>query len=117
MNKPQSNSAQQSGQTTQTQQNPKLDSARPTPKLKPDFSHRLPEHLQEATPLSLVDTIDTMSRQAISVLNMLAGHFTGETDGVSDEIVFWSIESAIATIRDIKAVVDAYHVAMKGGAE
>ena len=101
MNKPQSSTAQQSEQATKTQTKPKI--------LKPDFSHRIPEHMQEATPLNLSDAVDQSALQAISVLNMLASHFTGDTDGISDETIFWSIESVIKTIQDIKATVTAYH--------
>ena len=50
MNKPQSSTAQQSEQATKTQTKPKI--------LKPDFSHRIPEHMQEATPLNLSDAVD-----------------------------------------------------------
>ena len=67
--------------------------------------------------MRIADIVDQSSIQAISVLNILAGHFTGDTDRISDEIVFWSIESIINTIQDIKATVTAYHVAMKGVAE
>ena len=81
-----------------------------TPKLNPDFiSHRLTDHQQIATPLSLADSISILSNQAIGVLNTLAGHFIGDTDGINPEQAFWTIEAAVATIKDINAIAAAYH--------
>ena len=99
MNKP-SNPAQPSEQTK-----PKI--------LKPDFSHRIPEYLQEATPFNLNCIVDNQAHQAISALRALSGCFAGDNDGLSDEVIFWSIESVIQTIQDIQATVSAYHKSNK----
>ena len=48
-------------------------------------------------PLSLADSISVLSNQAISILNILSGHFTGEKDHLLDEEWFWTLELAIAT--------------------
>ena len=80
------------------------------PKLNPDFiSHRLSDHQQIATPLSLADSISILSNQAIAVLNTLAGHFIGNSDDINPEQAFWTIEAAVATIKDINAIAAAYH--------
>ena len=86
------------------------------PKLNPDFiSHRLSDHQQIATPLSLADSISVLSNQAVSILNILSGHFAGEKDHLLDAEIFWSLDAAISNIKDINTIAAAYHQATKDG--
>jgi hypothetical protein len=85
--------------------------AEQTPKLKPDFSHRLSVLGDEATPQKLNDAIDILALQAENVLALIGHQFTTneeETDRMSDEVIYWSINSVMQTVKDMRAIVDAY---------
>ena len=106
MNKPQSKSAQNSTEQT----TPKAPTS---PKLKPDFSHRLGLFDGEATALNLTDAVDTLAKQADAVISMLENQFLGDekVTKFADDVVFWTLESVRATVNDISAIVAAYHEA------
>jgi hypothetical protein len=84
-----------------------------TLKLNVNFTHRYSIFGDEATSYHLNDAINTLLHQATNVLTLVSGNFLGEesTPMPSDEIIFWSIESAINTIKDMQAMVAAYHEA------
>ncbi|GEM_PF-2126689 len=106
MNTPQNQSAQNSTKTN-GQTIPK------TPKLNPDFSHRLGFFDSEATSLNLTDAVDTLAKQADAVISMLENQFLGDENVTkfTDDVVFWTLESVRATVNDINAIVAAYHEA------
>jgi hypothetical protein len=77
-----------------------------------DFSHRLSRRSTFNTSF-LSDTVDNMTYQATSILNILSDQFAID-DGsdvvkVSDEIIYWTLEAVIKEITDIKEIVRAYH--------
>jgi hypothetical protein len=81
-----------------------------------DFSHRLSGSSTLNT-AALSDTVDIMTYQASSILNILSDQFSIEEGSnvlkVSDEIIYWTIEAAIKEITDIREIVRAYHYASK----
>ncbi len=83
------------------------------PKLNVNFTHRLSIFGDEATSYCLNDAIYMLSQQATNVLTLISGNFLGDENESKppDEIIFWSIESAINTIKDMQAIVAAYHEA------
>jgi len=93
-------------------QNPEQNTT--SPKLQPDFSHRLGLFDGEATALNLRDAVNTLALQADNVLIMLSGNFCGEDEDVqkyNDNVIFWTLESVRAMVNDINAIVEAYHLA------
>lgn len=86
-----------------------------TPKLKPDFSHRLSSLGGEATPWQLQDAINNLALQADSSLVLISDQFVFEGEEekarLSGEVMYWSIESVRQTVKDMRAIVDAYHKA------
>ena len=84
-----------------------------TPTLNPSFKHRHSVLGDEATSLHLQSAIETMAYQATNVLSLLSFQFLGEEESrtVSDEVIFWSIASAINTVKDMREMVAAYHLA------
>lgn len=87
-----------------------------TPKLKPDFSHRLSILGGEATPRQLQDAINNLALQADSSLVLIGDQFVNDDEEkkgrMSDEVMYWSIESVRQTVKDMRAIVDAYHKAI-----
>jgi len=69
-----------------------------TKPLNIDFSHRLSRSSNFNTS-ALSDTVDNMTYQATSILNILSDQFLIEEGSnvlkVSDEIIYWTIEAAI----------------------
>ena len=83
----------------------------PIPLLNPDFSHRLSVFGKEATIRNTTDAVDMLADQATSVLYLISGQFIGDygADKYSDAVIFNSLDSVIASINDIKAIVNALH--------
>ena len=104
----QSKSAQNSEQS-----NTQAQTEQPIQKLKPNFEHRLSIFGDDATAHALNGAIDTLALQATNVLTLVSGNFLGEEAAPrsSDDVIFWSIESAINTIKDMQALVRAFHEA------
>ncbi|MGJ0429728.1 hypothetical protein [Methylobacter sp.] len=83
-------------------------------RLKPNFKHRLSGLDEEATPLNLSDSIHTLALQADSMLALISDQFVNDEEEpvkMSDEIMYWSIESVRQTVKDMRTIVDAYHQA------
>ncbi len=78
--------------------------------LKPDFSHRLSIFGTEATAHNLNDAIGTMAYQATNSLTLVSQQFLGDDEATkaSDEVIYWTIDAAIKTVQDMRAIVDAY---------
>ncbi len=76
----------------------------PNNPLNVDFSHPLNTAVAELSHrIALVDAVNLMACKAISLLDTLSPQFLKEETHLN------IIESAIAEIRDINAVVNAYH--------
>jgi Tat protein secretion system quality control protein TatD with DNase activity len=87
-----------------------------SPKLKPDFSHRLSTLGDEETPAHVAEAIETLALHAENVLALVGHQFTTneeESGRMSDEVIYWSINSVIATVKDMAAIVEAYRQAQK----
>lgn len=88
-------------------------------KLNPNFSHRLAGLDEEATPINLADSINTLSLQADSMLALISDQFVNDDDEpvkMSDEIMYWSLESVRQMVKDMRCIVDAYHEASRQAA-
>ena len=90
-------------------------------KLKPDFSHRLSELENNISSRTLSNAIMAMTYQAESTINILTDQFVDLPDDdkggrASDETIYWTLESVMQTIRDIRATVNAYHEANRQAA-
>ena len=79
--------------------------------LNPDFSHRLGVLGHEATIYAVSDAVYTLVTQATSVLHLVSGQFVGDeiAGRYSDEIIYHSLQSVIASIDDIQAIVEALY--------
>jgi hypothetical protein len=79
-------------------------------KLTPNFSHRLSILGENAEPHLLSDAISTACLQAENTLSLVSTFFTGQTEDIqpSDELIFWTIEGVIQTIKDINAIVNEF---------
>lgn len=106
MNTSQPNSVQNSGQ--------------PAPlKLTPDFSHRFltPSFAGcfgdvEEKPFVLADAVSDSCTQAEKTLALLQGFFIGDAQAIpSEEMMYWMLFSVRQTVKDIDAIVVAYHKA------
>jgi hypothetical protein len=83
----------------------------PLPKLKPDFRHRLSVLGDEAVPNQLADAIDILALQAENVLALIGNQFTTseeEAGRMSDDVIYWSLDSVRQTVKDMRAIVAAY---------
>lgn len=84
-----------------------------TPKniLNPDFKHRLVSYSDNKPidSLCLVDTVLGMTERASSVLFMIGLQFDENAARFNDEINQNALDAAINEIRDIAAVVRAFH--------
>lgn len=81
------------------------------PKLKPDFKHRLGVFDGDASTLNLTYAVSSLAQQADAVIVVLSGQFLGEETNskLSDDVIYWTLESVRATVNDIYALVTAYH--------
>lgn len=106
---------------TQNSSNKTKQDQAASPKLNPDFKHRLSCLGDTTDLLSLTETINTLALQAVSSLQLLSFQFSDtEADRANDDIIYWSIVAAINTVKDIDEVMKAYHEAhetpVEGGA-
>ncbi|WP_262965386.1 hypothetical protein [Methylobacter psychrophilus] len=101
----------QSNSQSESNTNIPAQTEQATPKLNVNFTHRHSIFGDEARSYHLNDCIGTLAYQATNVLTLVSGNFLGEEYAPmpSDDVIFWSIESAINTIKDIQAMVAAYH--------
>ncbi len=79
-----------------------------TKKLTPDLSHRLGKTLPDATPFALRDTVSDLASRATGILTIVSCEFTKGQVSINDENLFYSLQSAIAEVNDIVAVVEDY---------
>ena len=82
----------------------------PTPKLNPDFSHRL-ACTSWSSDQSMTDSIGLMSARAKGVLHLLLLQFEPGSAKLSDESMCGAIDSVMNEIEDIEAVVYAFYEA------
>lgn len=94
-----------------TAQNP--GNQEPAPKLNPNFSHRLGPFDGEATSLNLTDAVSALALQADGVISLLSSRYLGDEKAftLADDVIFWALGSVQATVKDISALVEAYHEA------
>ncbi|MGJ0486781.1 MAG: hypothetical protein ACR65R_19925 [Methylomicrobium sp.] len=84
--------------------------------LKPDFKHRLSILGDEASPRTVSDAVDNAADQASSLIAMIQGQFLGPEHSdakLSDEIIHDCLESVYRLVLDMKAIVNAYHIAVR----
>ena len=85
-----------------------------TSPLNINYNHRL-SRCSNFNTAALSDTVDSITYQVTSILNILSDQFALEEGSdivkVSDEIIYWTIESCIKEITDIREIVRAYHYA------
>lgn len=82
----------------------------PTPKLTPDFSHRL-AFTSWSAESSLTDSIGLMTDRALGVLHLLSVQFEEDGSRLNDALLCGAIDAAINEIEDIKALVIAFSIA------
>lgn len=81
--------------------------------LKVDFSHRLSPLLG---PLSVVDTIDSMTDRAYAQLLMLEDHLSREDEGrFNVKILSSMLETIRLEVLDVQNVARAHHEAWRAG--
>jgi hypothetical protein len=89
-------------------------------KFNPDFKHWLSAFDDKPDSLGLVEAVNDLVLQAQSTLELLEFQFADSNEArAADDIIFWSLRSAINSIKDIDAIVNAYHEAQEqvaGGA-
>ncbi len=92
-----------------------------TPKLAPDFTHRLSVFGNEATPHSVSAAVDTLTRQATAILSLVSGEFiTGDEERncpIPDEDVFWALDAVRMTLADVNPIVMAHLIAEQAKTE
>jgi hypothetical protein len=82
----------------------------PSPKLNPDFGHRMSAwHSKEST---LTDSVLLMTDRALGVLQLIANQFYDEDcNRLNDALMTGAIDAAISEVEDIKALTKAYNKA------
>lgn len=80
------------------------------PIINVDFSHRLSVLGNNLDPYNLNCSISEMAIRATSVLRMISCEFCKEEDEdrMADEIIYFSIDSAINEVEDMRRTVDAF---------
>lgn len=76
-----------------------------------NFSHRLTYNAEIGNTTDLVDTVDSMTARATSVLDVMAAHINDSRNHcstINTDILYWALQSAINEVKDINAVVNAY---------
>jgi hypothetical protein len=93
-----------------TANNPHAKTDQSTP-VTVNFSHRLTYNAEIGNTNDLVDTVDSMTARATSVLDVMAAHINDSRNHcstINTDILYWALQSAINEIKDINAVVNAY---------
>lgn len=92
-------------------QNIQAGKANATPKLTPDFQHRLLSDM--ATSGNLMDSVLTLADQAENLLIIIQDQFIEEDNKgrskLADSVIFHSLDAVCGLVNDIKAIVNAYH--------
>lgn len=93
-----------------TTNNPHAQTEQSTP-VTVNFSHRLTYNADIGNTTDLLDTVDSMTSRATSVLDVMAAHINDSRNHcstINTDILYWALQSAINEIKDINAVVNAY---------
>ena len=76
-----------------------------------NFNHRLTYNADIGSVTALVDTVDSMTLRATSILDVMAAHINDSRNHcstINTDILYWVLQSAINEVKDINAVVNAY---------
>jgi hypothetical protein len=97
------NTSNNQAQTEQTQTKPTIDV----------LSYRLSyKHDDITSENDFINTFDTMTNRAISLLEIMAGYMTktsqSKDEWIDTDSMYYSLQTAINEIKDIKAVTSAY---------
>lgn len=99
-----------------TPTNPAQTEQTTTPKLNPNFRHRLSILGYEADAYHVSEAVDNLALQAGCLIRMIQDQFIeGEDrDGkLSDHIIYWSLEAVAGLVADMKAICEAHHEATR----
>ena len=85
----------------------------PTPKLTPDFSHRVIEGYNSACPDSMMFEVETMLMRSNGMLNLLSDlHLETHLNQINSDNVSWALTSVIRELDDVFALVSTYRDAI-----
>ena len=87
--------------------------AAPTPKLTPDFSHRVIEGYNSACPDNMIFEVETMLMRSKGMLNILSDlHLETHLNQINSDNVSWALMSVIRELDDVFALVSTYRDAI-----
>ena len=91
-----------------------INTAEPTtPKLTPDFSHRVIEGYNSACPDNMIFEVETMLMRSKGMLNLLSDlHLEIHLNQINGDNVRWALMSVIRELNDVFALVATYHDAI-----
>lgn len=79
--------------------------------MKPDLGHRY-KHKEPRTPYDLRDAIDTVLDRSEAVIALVQTHLShdanDDADTVNPELLYFSLESVVNDLKDVKALVEAF---------
>lgn len=90
----------------------RADSAQNTPEIPLiNFRHRIEAFSESQNPYTLNLAVEAMAFKCVNVLHLIASQFANPDGGyaIADEVIYFSIQSAIHDVHDIAAVVDAFN--------
>jgi hypothetical protein len=92
-----------------TANNPHAQTEKPIPATV-IFSHRLINKKADmANLLDLVNTVDQMTIRATSMLDVTSAHLLDSRESaISNDTIYWVLQSVIKEIEDLNVVVNAY---------
>ena len=84
-----------------------------TPKVMPDFCHRLPENYDPACPDYLIHEVETILERSKGMLSLISDlHFETHINQISSDNVSLALKSVINELNDVFALVATYHDAI-----
>ena len=84
-----------------------------TPKVMPDFSHRLACDYEPNCPDALVHDVETMLMRSKGMLNILSDlHLETHLNQMNGDNVSWALMSVIRELDDVFALVSTYRDAI-----
>ena len=85
----------------------------PTPKIMPDFSHRLACDYEPNCPDALVHDVETMLMRSKGMLNLLSDlHLDTHLNQINSDNVSWALMSVIRELDDVFSLVSTYRDAI-----
>ena len=85
-----------------------------TPKVMPDFSHRVVEGYNPACADSMMLEVETMLERSKGLLKVLSDlHLETRLTQINSENVAWALGSVIRELDDVFALVATYHDAIE----